>query len=212
MRNKIIASLVAGGLLVGAGFATSIVSAPDTAVAQEETGQEERGILHRGLELLGNVLDELVSEGTIDSDQADAVLQAVEVTAAEMKAEREALRDEIMGYLEDDVLTETEAANLPEDHWLLSDVFDDAWADSELTTAEIRETRPHPRRNAFKHGARFGALLDDGGIDRAEYDGLPEEHPLKQADVTEYLEDGVITFDELRELRGDLDPPFGQDT
>ena len=37
MRNKVIAALVAGGLLVGAGFVTSIVSAPGTAFAQEET-------------------------------------------------------------------------------------------------------------------------------------------------------------------------------
>ena len=42
MRNKVIAALVAGGLLVGAGFVTSIVSAPGTASAQEtEAGTDE---------------------------------------------------------------------------------------------------------------------------------------------------------------------------
>lgn len=212
MRNKIIASLVAGGLLVGAGFVTSVVSAPDTAVAQEQTTEEDGGILNRGLDFLGDVLDDLVGDGTIESAQADAILDAVEEQAAEMKAERESLREEIKGYLEDGVLTEAEAANLPEDHWLLSDVFDEAWADGELTTDEIREARPHPRRDAFKHGARFGALLDGGGIDQAEYDELPDEHPLKQVDVSEALEDGVITIEELRELKDDFGPFRGQDT
>ena len=212
MRNKIIASLVAGGLLVGAGFVTSVVSAPDTAVAQEETAVEDGGILHRGLDFLGDVLDDLVGDGTIDNGQADAILDAVEAKAEEVKAEREALRVAIKGYLEDGVLTEAEAANLPEDHWLLSDVFDEAWADGELTTDEIREARPHPRRDAFKHGARFGALLDGGGIDQAEYDELPAEHPLKQVDVSDALEDGVITIEELRELKDDFGPFRSQDT
>lgn len=212
MRNKIMAALVAGGLLVGAGFVTSIVSAPDTAVAQEAAEDEDRGFFARGMGFLGDVLDELVGEGTIDSDQADAILNAVEEKAAEVKEEREALREEIKGYLEDGVLTSDEAANLPEDHWLLSDALDDAWADGELTIGEIREARPHPRRDAFRHGARFGALLDDGGIDEAEYEGLPDEHPLKQIDVSEYFEDdGLITVDELRQIKDEFGP-FGQDT
>ena len=214
MRNKIMAALVAGGLLVGAGFVTSIVSAPDTAVAQENTTDEDedRGFFARGMDFLGDVLDDLVGEGTIDSSQADAILDAVEQKAAELKEEREALREEIKGYLEDGVLTSDEAANLPADHWLFSDALEEAWADGELTTEEIREARPHPRRDAFKHGARFGALLDDGGIDETEYEGLPEEHPLKQIDVSEYFEDdGLISIDELREIRDEL-KPAGQDT
>jgi hypothetical protein len=44
-------------------------------------------------------------------------------------------------------------------------------------------------------------LLDDGGIDQEEYDSLPDNHPLKQIDVSEYLADGVISIDELRELK-----------
>jgi hypothetical protein len=210
MRNKIMAALVAGGLLVGAGFVTSIVSAPDTASAQEAGAEEDSGIVHRGLELLGDVLDELVGEGTIESDQADAILDAVEEKADEIREDRLALREEIKGYLEDGILTEDEASGLPEDHWLLSDVFDEAWADGELTTEEIREARPHHRRDVFKRGARFGALLDDGGIDSSEYEALPDDHPLKEADVSQYLEDDVITIEELREIHQDL-RPFDRD-
>lgn len=209
MRNKVMAALVAGGLLVGAGFVTSIVSAPDTASAQEDatTADEDRGFFARGMDFLGEVLDELVGDDTITSDQADAILQAVETKATELKEQREALREEIQGYLEDGVLTSDEAANLPDDHWLLSDELDEAWEDGELTTEEIREARPHPRRDAFRHGARFGALLDDGGIDETEYSELPDDHPLKQIDVSEYFEDdGLITIDELREIRDGFEP------
>ncbi len=209
MRSKVMAAIVAGGLLVGAGFVTSIVSAPETASAQEDaaTTDESRGFFARGMDFLGEVLDDLVGDGTITSDQADAVLAAVEDKATEMKEEREALREEIRGYLEDGVLTADEAANLPDDHWLLSEALDEAWEDGELTTEEIREARPHPRRDAFKRGARFGALLDDGGIDETEYNDLPDDHPLKQVDVSEYFEDdGLITIEELREIRDGFEP------
>lgn len=209
MRNKVMAALVAGGLLVGAGFVTSIVSAPDTATAQEDPAPpaEDRGFFARGMGFLGEVLDDLVGEGTITSDQADAVLEAVENKAAELREEREALREEIKGYLEDGVITSEEAANLPEDHWLLGDALDEAWEDGELTAEEIREARPHPRRDAFRHGVRFGALLDDGGIDETEYNDLPDDHPLRQIDVSGYFEDdGLITIDELREIRGGVEP------
>ena len=213
MRNKIMAALVAGGLLVGAGFVTSVVSAPDTAAAQEEGADTEHaGILARGMEFLGEVLDELVGEGTIDAGQAEAILDAVEERAVEMREERQELREEIKGYLEDGVLTSDEAANIPEDHWLFSDALDDAWADGELTLEEIREARPHPRRDAFKRGVRFGSLLDDGGINEAEYANLPDDHPLKQVDVSEYFEgDGLITLDELREIKDGFGPS-GRDT
>jgi hypothetical protein len=110
------------------------------------------------------------------------------------------------------VITEDEADQLPPDHFLLSERFDDAWADNQLTVAEIRELMPHPRRDAFRRGARLGALLDDGGIDQAEYDALPEDHPLKQMDVSDYLEDGIITIAELRQIRAEHKAEAGQDS
>jgi len=211
MRNKIVASLVAGGLLVGAGFVTSIVSSPATAAAQEESvGNRDNGFFTRGLEFLSDVLSDLVGEGTIDQSDADAVLDAVTDKADEIKEEREAIREALETALEDDVLTEQEAldAGVPEDHWIFTaEALDDAWEDGQLTSEEIREARPHPRRHAFKRGAHFGALLDDGGIDQEEYDALGDDHPLKQVDVSEYLaDDGLITPDELREMKDQLRP------
>lgn len=207
MRNKIVAAIVAGGLLVGAGFVTSVVSSPSAASAQEDAGDsEDKGLRHRGFEFLSGVLSDLVSEGTIEQSDADAVLAGVEDKAAEIKAEREATRELTQELLEDDVITEDEATQLPDDHPFFNEKFDEAWEDGELTTEEIREIRPHHRRGGFRRGAHFGALLDDGGIDQAEYndliESLGEDHPLAQIDVSEYFDgDNLITVDELREIR-----------
>lgn len=218
MRNRVTAALVAGGLLVGAGFITTIVSAPGTASAQEEAtpDSEQRGFFHRGFEFLSGVLDDMVGNGDLSQADADAVVAAVETAAEEAKAERKAIHEAVKEAFEDDVLTkaEAEAAGLPADHWLLTaDGLQDAWSDGELTKAEIREARPHPRRDSFRRGAHFGALLDDGGVDQTEFDGLPDDHPLKQVEnIESYFEgDGVITLDELREIR-EANRPTDSDT
>jgi len=175
MRTKIVAAFVAGGLLVGAGFLTSVISAPESARAQDTTEDDtapdeatpddsqapEGRFLRPALGFLEEVLDDLIADGTLTDEQADAVVDAVEAKARDLIEEhggelRERLRD-------------------GRGHW-----------------------------GPFKNGLRFGALLDDGGIDQEEYDALDDDHPLKQIDVTEYLEDGTITPDELRMAMADL--------
>lgn len=215
MGNKIWAAVIAGALLVGAGFITSFVSSPGTAAAQEETdGTGDEGPFPRILGFLGEVLDDLVGDDVISQDQADAVAEAAEQKATELKEEREAQRELIRGLLEDDVITDEEASQLPDDHPLLSDRYDEAWEDGELTRDELR---PFSRHGFFKRGFRLGSLLDDGGIDQNEYDSvmetLDDDHPLSQLDVSEYFEDdGLITKDELREIHQDLHGSrFGED-
>lgn len=202
MRSKILAAIAAGGLLVGAGAVTAVISAPGTASARDYRAEDQDGgLIHRGLGFLSDVLDTLVGEGTITDDQATAVLDAAEEKGMLLREERQALHDQIQGFLADGAITEDEAAQLPEDHPLLSDEFDEAWEDGELTTDEIRQNHPHPMARAFRRGAHLGAMLDDGGIDESEYDSLPDDHPLKQVDVSEYLsDDGVISLDELRQI------------
>jgi hypothetical protein len=213
MRTKILSALVAGGLLVGAGILTTAISSPGTAQAQEESDDvEERGPIPRILGFLGDVLDDLVGEGTITQDQADAIVDAAEEKATELKEERMALHEQLAGMLEDGVLSEDEAAELPDDHWLLGNALEEAWKDGQLTAEEIREVRPHRHGNPFKRGLRLGALLDDGGLDQEEYDRLPDDHPLKRADLSEYLEDGLITPEELHEtFEGHVESRFGDD-
>jgi hypothetical protein len=218
MRTKILAALVAGGVLVGAGFLTSVISLPGTAQAQEEAeDSEDRGPVSRIVGFLGEVLDELVGDGTITQEQADAIVDATENRIDEWKAENRQLHDQLSDILEDGAITEEEASVLPDDHWLFGDAFDEAWEDGELSLDDLRELRPFRRghdllpreHDLFRHGLRFGALLDDGGIDQEEYDNLDDEHPLKQLDVSEYLEDGLISPDELREIFSDLKGSFG---
>lgn len=196
MRNKIITSLAVGAILIGAGFATAFVSSPGVAVAQE-TDESHAG---RGLSFLSDVLAGLVSDGEISQEDADTVLAAVEEAVAEARAEREARRAAIEEAFEDGEMTLEEASILPDDHWLLSGRFDEAWEDGVLTLGEVRRNRPHPRRNAFRHGARLGMLMDDGGIDQEEYDAIPDDHRLKQVDIGDALDDGLITPPELREI------------
>ncbi|MGH3649882.1 MAG: hypothetical protein ACRDU9_04165 [Acidimicrobiia bacterium] len=161
MSNRIVAALVAGGLLVGAGLVTSVVSSPVTALAQEEgEDSDDRSPIPRILGFFGEVLDELVGDGTITQDQADAIAEAAEAKATEVKEERRALRELTRELLDDGVITEDEATQLPDDHRLFGDVFDEAWEDGELTTEEIREAQPHPRRDVFKRGFRLGLMFD----------------------------------------------------
>lgn len=215
MRTKILTAFLASGLLVGAGLLTSVISAPGTAQAQEAPGEDDdrRGPLTRIFGFLGGVLDDLVGDETITQEQADAIVQAAHARAEELREERLALRALLSEFLVDGVITEAEASELPDDHWVFGDAFDEAWEDGELTRAELRDARPHPRRHAFKSGFRFGALLDDGGIDRDEYESLDPDHPLKQADVTEYMDDDLITPDDLREIFHEFkDARFSDDT
>ena len=170
MRTKILAAFVAGGLLVGAGLVTSVISVPGTAQAQEESEPEsDDHPFPRVLGLLDEVLAVLVDEGTLTEEQADSVASAAAAKAEEVREQHRSLRE------------------------------------------RLREEHPRAWR-PFAHGFRFGALFDDGGIDQEEYDGLDEDHPLKQLDLSEYLEDGLITPEELREILPDLRELRGKDT
>jgi hypothetical protein len=207
MRTKIITATIVGGLLVGAGILTSLVSAPSVALAQEpdSTTTQHKGLMHRGLSFLQGVLSDLVGDGTIDQHQADAITSAVQAKAEAAQAERKANRDLIEGFLADGVITSDELAQLPEDSPLRdpNGPFADALADGQITAEELAHAMPHPGLKAFRRGVRLGSLMDDGGIDASEYAALPDNNPLKQIDASKYLEDGLITPDELRQMLQD---------
>ena len=148
MSSKVMAAIAAGIIVVTAGFVFSVVSLPGIAGAQDESPGEE-AVAPRVLGFLERILEELVDEGTIDEEDADAVLAAVEEEIAEFKEEHPDF---------------------------------------------------HPRRHLLRKGARLGALLDDGGISQEEYDSLPEDGRLRQLDIGNALDDGLITPEELREI------------
>jgi len=152
MRNKIIASLIAGAVLVAAGFATAAISSPSAASAQETTDESE--VPHRGFGLLSEVLADLVDDDVIDQDQADAIVDAVETKMSEIREEKEGDLSLLRDLLEDGVLTSQEAEQLPDDHFLLSERFDEAWEDGQLTRDELGFRRGF--RRGFHRGFHFG--------------------------------------------------------
>lgn len=123
----------------------------------------------------------------------------------------------ILGFL-DDVLD-----GLVDDGTITQDQADAIVAATEEKANELRDERmalrddnpevlPHRLRDPFKRGFRLGAFLDDGGIDQEEYDSLADDNPLKQADLSEYLGDGLITPDELRQaFAAHMESRFGDD-
>ena len=200
MGKKILTAVVAGGIVVGAAFVGSAVWTPDAAAAQEGAGDERSGgPFPRVMGFLEEILNDLVGDDTINQDQADAILEAAEQKAADVREELRENHELLEGFLDDGVITEEEASELPADHFLFDERFDEAWEDGELSAEDLRGLH-HRGRGQSRHGPRLGALLDDGGIDQAEYDALADDHPLKQVDVSEYLQDGQITPDELREI------------
>lgn len=96
---------------------------------------------------ISDALADLVNDGTISTDQAEAVEAALIEAHDERMTEREAMREDrqatreaIEAALEDGVITADEAATLPDSP--LTDTegpLADAWADGELTQDELQE-------------------------------------------------------------------------
>ena len=69
-----------------------------------------------------------------------------------------------------------------------------------------REENPGRFERGFKRGFAMGGLLEDGVIDATELAELPDDHPLNDPDgpAAEFLTDGQLTEDELKQLGGQL--------
>ncbi len=81
-----------------------------------------------------------LADGELTSDEVDAIRQA-------RREQRQELRDMIEGFLDDDVLTADEIAQLPEPNPFTDPQGDlaDALADGQLTREELDALRPHRR-------------------------------------------------------------------
>ena len=102
---------------------------------------------------------------------------------------------------------------------VLGSVLDELIADGTITAdqAETIRAKLQERHESLHEGfrdrmreraERFGIdeMLADGVIDAAELETLPEDHPLRDPDgpAAEYLDDGQLTVEELRELRASV--------
>jgi hypothetical protein len=151
MKRKLIGIPLAGLLLVGG--ATAVLA--------------HGGILGGGPEgattILTDVLDDLVTDGTINQAQADAVENAIEERRTELRDAAQARREQFRTFLEDGTLSADELAQLPEDSPLRN--LDQFLEDGQLTRDELRQL------GGFRFGGRgfghgpLGGSPDDGAGD-----------------------------------------------
>jgi len=150
--KKVLAALAASGVLIAGGFVTSAVSAPGTAVAQETPETTEDEVRPERRAILDEVLDGLVTDGVIDSDQATKIREALEAKHEELREQfgdrgprhhgfRDGNRLDMRGFLEDGVIDADELAQFPDGHPLTdpdgpaAEYLDDG----QLTTEELEE-------------------------------------------------------------------------
>ena len=147
--RKLILVVTAGALLfVGASVAVAQTDdAADTPVGRVGG-------------FITEVLDGLVTDGTITQDQADAVVTALEDRRSEFQAQREELRAAWDEAWSDDVLTEDEAAALADSTRFGDRLVDpegplaEYWADGQLTRDELESARGEfgLGRGGHRHG------------------------------------------------------------
>jgi hypothetical protein len=155
MSTKIMAAVAAGAILVVAGFVFSAVSLPGTAGAQDESSSEE-SVAPRALGFLERVLDELVAEGTIDQEDADAVLAAVEEEIQAFQEEHPHWahpRRHLFGkgarigaLLDDGGITQEEYDSIPENSPFRDIDIGEALEDGLITPGELRDILREHRR------------------------------------------------------------------
>jgi hypothetical protein len=121
-----------------------VMAGASVAVAQTEDGADTP--LGRAGTFIGEVLDSLVSDGTLTQDQADAVSDAVQTAHEERWAAAEERRAAVEEAWSDDVLTEEEAATLSDDGHMGQLLDPDGplaeyWEDGRLTRDELDEAR-----------------------------------------------------------------------
>jgi len=89
--------------------------------------------------VLTDVLEDLVTKGTITESQKTAILDALTAEREARRAERQARMEQLRDILSDGVITQDEFNSLPEDSRLRQvDGIDDLLADGRITTDELR--------------------------------------------------------------------------
>lgn len=181
MKKTILGALV--GVMVFAGAAIAIAQTSDedstaestttTASTTDDSSSPGGRFGHRG-EVLQGVLDDLVADGTLTQDQADAVIAGIEAAQQEMFAARDELRAAMEEAWSDGVITEEELDALPEGAARFAGPdgpLAEYWADGQITQEELDEARA----NGFgfgrggRHGHGFGG--DDTTAPEAEDTG-----------------------------------------
>lgn len=167
---------LAGFLLIaGAAVAAAAPSLVDQARGLVGAGvQDDSGTItvgnadlaHPGRDLLADVLADLVSNNTITQAQSDAITQALADKVDAVKADMEARRTLIEGFVEDGVITQDEIDQLPADDPLRV-AFDSIANDGQVTLDQLRGLGPGfgPGFGPGHHGRGPGGFMWFGDTD-----------------------------------------------
>jgi hypothetical protein len=129
-------ALLTGGAAIGA-------ASPGIVDDAARTVSELPG---RGASLISEVLADLVGEDVITQDQSDAISTALDERVQQERADRQARHEELRtlagqlrGFLEDDVITADEVAQLPDGE--LKTALQGLLVDGEITRRQLRDAR-----------------------------------------------------------------------
>ena len=120
--------------------------------------------------VLSDVLDELVTKGTITESQKTTILDAVTAERDARRTERQERMQQLKDILEDGQITQQELDTLPEDSRLRQlDNLDELMADGKISTDELRSLGRGFGGRGFGagghgghgHGGMFGFPDDD---------------------------------------------------
>jgi hypothetical protein len=130
---------LAGALLIGG---AAVAAAAPTTV--QEVAGTVLSVPGRATGLLADVLADLVGQSVITQDQADAITDELDSRVAERRAEFQARREEMQAlhaqirtFLEDEVITADEVAQLPDGE--LKTALESLLDDDGVTLDELRE-------------------------------------------------------------------------
>lgn len=103
---------------------------------------------------LGSVLAELVEDGTITQEQADAIIAAVEEKRSAARAAFQEMKGLLDSFWDDGMLTAEEIAQLPNAHQITGadGPLADALTDGQITKEEMKEIRGRIPERRGHHG------------------------------------------------------------
>ena len=140
MRRMVL--IGAAALVLGVAAVAWAGPGPEAGTGEAGESAGEKSEHRRGMGL-GSVLADLVEDGTITQEQADAIIAAVEEKRSAARAARQQMKALLDSFWEDGVLTSEEIAQLPNaDRIADADgPFADALADGQITKEEMEEIK-----------------------------------------------------------------------
>jgi polyhydroxyalkanoate synthesis regulator phasin len=175
---------IAGFLLI-AGAAVA-AAAPDVvrqaqavlpaAASPDASGDPATGERAAKDGFLSEVLAELVDNGTITQEQADAIVGAIQDKAEARRTELERVRALLQTFLEDGVITQAEIDQLPADNPLRV-AFDSIAEDGQISVDQLRQLHPFGPGRGHGFGRGHHGLFDGTKPAPDDSEQVPTETP-----------------------------------